>query len=238
MGDGHFIDPDALERSLGALEREVPGEGLMEALQHVLESTRRLFAASGAGFMMVDESALLRAVAATDEPGRRLEERQEEEGHGPCVDALTFDHVVSTDDLAGDERWPELLPDLPEAGVRAVLGAPIHVSGVPVGSLNVYRDHPTGWSDGEVSALQSYAALIGSLLRSALHAREGERLSQQLQHALDHRVQIERAVGVVMGRHRVDAVTAFNQLRDVARRRQKKVIDVAFEVLEGLTGDR
>jgi GAF domain-containing protein len=236
MAGEHFIDPGALERSLAGVKREMAAGGLMEELQQVLESACRLFGASGAGFMMVDDSAMLRAVAATDQPGRRLEELQVEDGHGPCVDALTFDRVVTTDDLAGDERWPALRPELPDAGVRAVLGVPIHVSGVPVGSLNVYRNRPSSWGDSEVSALRSYAGLIGSLLRNALHAREGERLAQQLQHALDNRVQIERAVGVVMGRERVDAVTAFNQLRDIARSGQRKVVDVAIELLQELPG--
>ena len=97
--------------------------------------------------------------------------------------------------MAADTRWPGL-DELPAAGVRAVLGVPLHADGLPVGSLNVYRDRPHDWSDGEVTALTAYASLIEGLLQTALHARRRE----QLQHALDHRVVIERAVGVIMGR--------------------------------------
>lgn len=232
MAAERFIDPAALERSLSALEQEVPAEALMDALHHVLNSASSLFDVSGTGFMMVDESAALQAVAASDEPGRWLEEHQGEVGRGPCVDALTFDHAVTTEDLAADERWPDFHREAPERGVRAVLGVPIHVSGVPVGSLNAYRDRPAGWGDSEISALRSYSELIGTVLRGALHARQGERLARQLQHALDNRVEIERAVGVLMGRDRADAVTAFNRLRSLARDRQRKVIDVARDLLD------
>jgi GAF domain-containing protein len=234
MAPEGFIDPAALDRSLSGLRRAPSGDGLMDALQHVLAATRELFSASGAGFMMLDDSSMLCSVAATDEPGRVLEACQEETGRGPCVEAVTFDRMTHTDDLAGDDRWPELRPQVPQAGVRAVLGVPIHVSGVPVGALNVYRDAPHGWSEGEMGALASYGTVIEGLLRTALQAQEHELLAQQLQHALDHRVVIERAVGAIMGRERVDALTAFNQLRQLARNAGRRVADVAAELLEAV----
>jgi GAF domain-containing protein len=229
--EGH-IDPAALDRSLSAVDRDTVDHGLMEALQRVLVAACELFSASGAGFMMLDDGKVLCSVAATDAPGRLLEERQEQCGHGPCVDAVTFDRITSTPDLGGDNRWPELRPELPEAGVRAVLGIPIRASGVAVASLNVYRKSPHDWDESEIAALSSYGRVAEGLLRTALQAREHELLAQQLQHALDNRIVIERAVGVIMGRERVDPVTAFNQLRDRARRTERKAADIAAELLD------
>jgi GAF domain-containing protein len=226
-----FIDPEALERSLSTLRQSTGSHGLVDALEEVISATHVLFSASGAGFMMVDDGSMLRSVAASDEPSRMLEECQARTGHGPCVDALTFDRIIQTDDLAADDRWPQLLPDVPAAGVRAVLGVPIRASGLPVGALNVYRDHPSGWNDSEIAALEAYGKLIEGLLLAALQAQEREQLAQQLQHALNNRVVIERAIGVMMATHEVDAVTAFNELRDRARSSQRKVADVATDVL-------
>jgi GAF domain-containing protein len=206
----------------------------MTALQQMLVTTCQLFSASGAGFMMLDEESGLSAVAATDAPGRLLEERQEQDGHGPCVDSVTLDQIVTTTDLADDDRWPNLRPELPQAGVRSVLGVPIRTHGVALGALNVYRDQPHDWTESEVAALESYGTLLEGLLRSALQSHQREQLVQQLQHALDNRVVIERAVGVVMARESVDAVTAFNQLRNRARNSERKVADVAAEVLDSL----
>jgi AmiR/NasT family two-component response regulator len=49
---------------------------------------------------------------------------------------------------------------------------------------------------------------------------------------LDHRITIERAVGFLMAREQVDAVTAFNRLRAAARDRRVKLSRVAQEVLD------
>lgn len=244
MANGGYIDAAALERGLNALEgrlanlrARVNEGGLNEALHEVIVAACSLFGATGAGIMMVDDTSALCAVAATDEAGRLLETRQEKAGEGPCVETLTFDRVMQTVDLPDDERWPKLGEEMREAGVRAVLGVPLHVNSIPVGALNVYRGQPHEWDETEVDALQAYARLVENLLRGALRVREREQLAEQLQHALDHRVTIERAVGVIMERERVDAVTAFNRLRQIARNSQSKAAEVAERLLADLGAD-
>lgn len=233
-----FIDNALLERSLAALRSESEGAQLTDHLHRVMQATLELFGATGAGIMMIDEDSALAALAATDEAGRLLETRQQEHGQGPCVDALVLNRVVSTDDLALDARWPLLADELPSAGVRAILGVPVHVRGLPVGSLNVYRDRPESWSDNATGALKAYAGLIDGVLEAALLVHERERLADQLQRALDNRVVIERAVGATMGRLGVDAVTAFNELRSTARGSGRRVAEVAAEVLSAITTAR
>jgi GAF domain-containing protein len=236
MASDGFIDPTALDRSLAAVRDRPQEDGLMATLDRVMSATRELFGATGCGIMLVDDTSALTAVAATDEPSRMLEVVQQQVGHGPCVDALTFDQTVTVSDLAADDRWPALA-ELPGAGVRAVLGVPLHADRVPVGSLNVYRDRPHEWTESEITALSAYSNLLEGALQTALHARERERLAEQLQHALNHRVVIERAVGVVMGRQNINAVDAFNQLRGVARSAQRTVADVAAELLAEIPGN-
>jgi hypothetical protein len=92
-----FIEPVALERSLASLRERSAEDGLMRALEQVIAATRDLFEAAGAGLMTIDDQSALKAVAETDEPGRLLEIRQQEIGHGPCVDSLTLDQVISTE---------------------------------------------------------------------------------------------------------------------------------------------
>lgn len=229
-----FIDGLALERSLSALRAHGSDGRMIDALQQVLGSTCELFSASGAGLMLVDESTALCSVAATDEPGRILEERQEQVGHGPCVDALVLDQITQTADLGEDERWPQLGVELPRVGVRAVLGVPIRLNGVAVGALNVYRHQPHVWDKSEIAALTSYGGLIEGVLLTALQAHQRNQLAEQLQHALDNRVVIDRAVGVIMARERVDPVTALNRLRTRARSTERKIVDVAEELLASI----
>lgn len=232
MAIGVFIDPRGLDGSLKAVRAQIDTQPLQEALRAILGATRSLFTATGAGVMFVDDESMLRAVAATDEPGYLLESRQQDTGVGPCVDALVMDRIVHCADLADDPRWPKLQPDVPDSGVRAVLGVPIHAANVTVGSLNVYHDAPHDWGETEIEALETYALLIERLLVNALQAEQLSQLAEQLQHALDNRVLIERAVGMIMGREEVDAVTAFDRLRRMARSSERRAADVAVEILE------
>ena len=232
MASSHAPNPAELHRSLAEL-RSLPAEhGIKASLNQVLAATRELFGATGAGLMMLDPDSVLSGVGATDEAGQILESCQEQIGEGPCVDTLTFDRVVETEDLAHDDRWPGLTSRLPDSTIRALIGVPVRIDGGAVAALNVYRNRPGPWSDGERSALEAYAGLVENVLTSGLEARKGEQLAQQLQQALDNRVAIERAVGVVMARERVDAVVAFNKLRFKARGASRKVVDVATELLE------
>jgi len=222
---------DALE-GLGSIDRATVD--VEDALRRVVRSTKSVFAVSGAGLMLVDSASILRYVVASDEPGQVLETAQEQVGTGPCVDALVNDEVIMTADLAEDGRWPEVAQIVVPAGVRAVLGVPVHVAGGPVGSLNVYCDEPHEWDDSELEAIRAFDLLIEDLLGAAVLMRRSHDIVQQLQYALDHRVVIERAVGVLMGSTGKDAVSAFNELRMLARSRRVAVAEVAAEVVAGV----
>ena len=79
----------------------------------------------------------------------------------------------------------------------------------------------------------AFANVLQQLLSVAVLGNRSDDLVVQLQSALDTRVVIERAVGLVMGRREVDAVVAFNVLRTAARSERRRVYEVALEVLEG-----
>jgi GAF domain-containing protein len=228
------IDPKALQGALQRLHRAPPGNDLRHSLHEVCESTTELFGVAGCGLMTLDDEQVLRYVVATDEAGRALEKVQEETGEGPCVDSLITDVVVSTGDVTADERWPKTAAALRDTPVRAVLGLPVHVGGAAIGSLNIYRQEAYGWDQSEVDALQAFNRIVEHLVATAILAEARDEVVNQLQHALDHRVEIERAVGVLMGRHKVDPVTAFNLLRSDARSQRRAAIDIAREVLAEL----
>ena len=217
--------------TLERLREAASGQEIQSALDQVVRSSTTLFGVSGCGVMFADGEHVLHYEAASDEEGRKLERAQADAARGPCVDALVHDTVVATRDVTTDERWPTLHGPLGETRVRAVLGMPIHLAGAAVGSLNAYRDRAHDWNDAEAAGLAAYAHLIDSLLVVALHASHQERLARQLQHALDHRVAVERAVGVLMARRGLEPVAAFDALRRYARERRRRVAEVAEDVL-------
>jgi hypothetical protein len=91
----------------------------------------------------------------------------------------------------------------------------------------VYGVDPRGWDPSEVSALQAYGALVGTLLAAAAKAELSGALAEQLQTALDSRGVIERAKGALMERERLDDQEAFTHLRRAARSSGRKLSEVA-----------
>ena len=230
------IDEEALRSSLQRLRQAAFDADVVGVMKRTVDAVHGVFGYDGAGIMFITESGSLSYVAASDEAGRDLEEAQASAGQGPCYESYVYAHEVISSDVHTDSRWPRLHTPLLSDRVRAVAGTPILLGGAPVGTLNVYRGEPVEWDKSDIHALTAYSGLVAEVLATVLTAHEHSILSAQLQYALDYRVVIERAVGYLMGAHRLDAVTAFDALRRQARDSRRRVADVATEVLGGTTG--
>jgi hypothetical protein len=210
----------AIDR-LGASTADRWGIELEDALELVVQSSHDLFKLAGSGVMIFDDLDVLRYVAASDQRARVLEKLQEQTAEGPCVDAAVYGTIVESVDVVSDPRWPELATRLTGQGVSGVLGVPLRINGATVGSLNVYTETRHAWDVSERTAIQALEGFVEQLLHTAIAAHKRGAIIDQLQHALAHRVVIERAVGVIMGRHSVDAPAAFERLRSAARRGER-----------------
>jgi GAF domain-containing protein len=228
------VDRKALEASLRRLDRLPVGDlDTAGLLNQVVSAASQLFSVAGAGLMVVDTGHELRYVASSDTPSQLLEDAQLQTGEGPCVDAFVLDRPVHTVDVLSDDRWPQLRLLLEPTKVRGILGVPVRLGGGPVGTLDTYVDQPRDWDDDDIEALASYGQVIENLLAISVAVHRTDRLAGQLQYALDYRVTIERAIGFVMARDSIDAVTAFNRLRSRARSTRRKIGEVAAEAMRG-----
>ena len=227
------IDAAALAESLRRLATTGQGhDGIVGALDQVLDACVDLFTVDGAGILVADDQNILRYVAASDGPGRELERTEAEAGEGPCTSAYVSGHVITSSDVTTEtERWPTLARAMADLPVRAVLGTPVRIGGVPVGTLDVYRKKAHAWDDSEVAALARFAEVVATTMAAAVEAHTAGELARQLQYALDYRVVIERAVGYLMAKEALDPVQAFNTLRTSARSRRTKIGEVAEHVL-------
>ncbi|HTX62562.1 MAG TPA: GAF and ANTAR domain-containing protein [Acidimicrobiales bacterium] len=227
------VEDGAVQNTLGQFaQRNLARLDLRAACEVVVGALPGLFGADGSGILLVDDTHVLRYVASTDAGAQLLEAVQESSGRGPCVEALVEDRAVTVSDVLEDERWPDLGRQLAPNGVRAVLGVPIRVGGVPVGSLNVYTGDRRAWNERDLSALSTMEVFIERLLTSAVFSERQEKLIEQLQRALEARVTVERAVGIIMAVEDVDAADAFERIRRTARTARRSVRDVASEVIE------
>jgi GAF domain-containing protein len=121
--------------------------------------------------------------------------------------------------------------ELRHAGIHAALSVPVELQGGPIGTVEIYSETPRDWDDSEIGALQAYAGVVASLLAHAVGAQVEQTLTRQLRLALSHRVLIEQAKGVLMERNGVDAQTAFEHLRTVARSSGRQLTVVADHVV-------
>lgn len=228
------IKQEMLDRAVEQLRRTQTDThvGLDKAMEQLTDAVIAMFGLTGAGLMLVDDDQLLRSVLATDERGWVLEDSQVQAGEGPCVDATIHGELTSTSDVLIDERWPVLTGLMKDSGIGGVLGVPIRLAGATVGALNVFVDEEYHWDDSDFLALTTFGGVLEMLLSASLLAEQRDAVANQLQEALDSRVVIDRCVGLLMGRHGIGAVAAFNELRSIARPQRRKVHEVARELLD------
>jgi GAF domain-containing protein len=202
-----------------------------EALDRVVEAADALFGVDGTALMLVDRDQVLRNLAASDLRAALLEELQAEHGEGPCVDAFDDKEPVSADDLAREARWPAFAPDAARRHLLAVLASPIPYSEQAVGVVAVFAAEPHPWTEAEREAIVAFTDLVALLILNAMEATERGRLAAELQVALDSRVVIEQAKGVLVGRHGLTTRQAFERLRRQARDQRRPLPEVARAVV-------
>jgi len=203
-----------------------------EALERVVASADALFGVDGTALMLVDRDQALRNLAVSDARAGLLEELQAEHSEGPCVDAFEDKQPVAADDLASDDRWPEFGPAAAGGGLLAVLASPIPYSDHAVGVVAVFAGDPHPWTEAEREAIVAFTELVALLILNAMQARERGRVAAELQVALDSRVVIEQAKGVLVGRHGLTTRQAFERLRRQARDQRRPLSEVARAVVD------
>jgi GAF domain-containing protein len=229
------IDPADLVvgiATLGKLEFEC---GLARTLQQVVDAAKELLGADGAGLMLADANGQLRRASASNQQVQNIEEHQDRAALGLCAAAFAKRTPISVRDVHQDQDSYGLRVVLNEAQIVAALSVPVELDGCPIGTLGVYSATPRDWDAEEVSAVQAYAGIVASLLAAAVVAHVKGRLAAQLQAALDRRMLIEQAKGILMAKEGIDAATAFECLRAAARSSRRRMVDVANDLIAGRT---
>ncbi len=206
---------------------------LLDFLHMLTVRTADLVGASAVGLLLADQRGQLRFMAASDENARILEVFQVQVSEGPCFDAFRQSEVIVNLDLHADPtRWPEFTRQALEVGFQSVHAFPMRVRREVIGALNVFGNSVGGaLDDSDVQIVQALTdvAAIGLLQERAV--RRGEVLTEQLQGALNSRIAIEQAKGAISQAYGISIDTAFNALRGYARKNNRKLTEVAREVL-------
>ena len=210
----------------------VAGYDVVELLQLLVDSTLDLFDVAAAGILLGDLDDRLELIASTDESARIAELLQLAAGTGPCVTCFTEGRMVSVPDISTDLDWPEFGRRATELGFRSLHAVPLRLRDTTIGSMNMFGANVGELSAADAQAAQALAdvATIGILqeraVRSAVIAQE------QLQRALNSRVVIEQAKGVVAYRRGVPMDEAFDLIRRYARENRLGLSSVAEQIVD------
>jgi GAF domain-containing protein len=192
-----------------------------------------LLPADAAGIVLGDARRELRVVAASSEAAELMELLQLQSDEGPCLDCFQSAAAVSVPDLSdAAERWPAFVAAVQERGqFRAVHALPLRLRGQAIGALNLFDHEPGPLPNPDLALGQALAdvATISILQERAI--RRAEVVNEQLQTALNSRVTIEQAKGVLSQSLGVSVEEAFDRLRDYARSRGLKLSDTARQVV-------
>lgn len=232
--------PDAGREALlisafvGLADTLVDDYDVIDVLDRLAGYSVQLLAAESVGILLADAQAALRVVASTNEQTEWMELLQLQADDGPCVECFRAGAPVNVDDLddaAG--RWPGFVAALQERGVKGSVHAlPLRLRGQAIGTLNLFHGAPGPLPDADLSLGQALAdiATIGILQERAI--RRGEVLTEQLQAALNSRVIIEQAKGVLAQHGNLTMHAAFDRLRQYARSHNLRLTEVARQIVE------
>jgi transcriptional regulator with GAF, ATPase, and Fis domain len=187
-----------------------------------------------AGLMLAAPEGDLRVMASSSEATRVLELFELQSQEGPCLDCYRTGQPVVNQDLATvNGRWPRFAAEALAAGFHSVHALPMRLRGTVIGALNLFHIEPGEMRQADVAAAQAMAdvATIGVLQHRA--ALEAQVLNEQLNHALNSRIVIEQAKGIIAERESLNMEQAFSTLRNHARSHNLRLADVAGDVIGG-----
>jgi transcriptional regulator with GAF, ATPase, and Fis domain len=206
---------------------------LIDFLHVLTERCVQLLDVSAAGLLLTDGQNKLQVVAASSERTRLLELFQLQTDQGPCVDCFHTGTPVSVTDLPSAGRWPRFTVAAAEVGFSAVHALPMRLRTEVIGALNLFDVTPGALDEGKLRIGQALAdvATIGLLQQRAIHRRD--MVTEQLQTALNSRILIEQAKGVLAERLRLPVDQAFTILRSGARSHNRRLSELAQAIVDG-----
>lgn len=197
-----------------------------------------LLDADAAGIMLADQHGGLHVMASSAEEARLLELYELQNNEGPCLDCYRSGRPVARDDLpAMRASWPAFTEELRQLGFHSAHALPMRLRDQTIGALNLFRLEPGRLTEADQGIGQAMAdvATVGLIQERAIAA--SELLATQLQTALHSRVQLEQAKGILAERTGLPMDQSFQLMRDYARSRNRRLSDIAAQIIDGLLDD-
>ena len=234
-----MVDKDRLLEVLTGFAHTMAGDyELSDVLYRLTDDVVAVLDIAGAGIAVADEEDVLRYATASDDDVTALERVQEEHQVGPCAEAFRTQEPVLVTDIATRQDWIAYRKAAGDRGFDAVAGIPLSLASERFGALNLYDSDVHEWTAEEIAAARVLADMAAGYMVHA-RLRDTRALAEQLQRALDTRLVIEQAKGVLSAEYDIDVDRAFELLRRHSRNHNATLRTVAEAVVsEGFRPDR
>jgi transcriptional regulator with GAF, ATPase, and Fis domain len=222
--------PDDVSDAVAAITARLAARhDALTILRAVTDACGPLLSADAAGVLVADPRGDVAVAAASDERAQFVELLQAQVEQGPCVDCISDNAQVTSVDLDKDSaRWPQFANAALEAGFRSVYAFPMRLVSHAAGGLNVLYNRRTKLPANALRLGQALADLAMLGLTQERDERRVERLAEQTLTALNDRIVVSQAAGMLVGalgltpdgaraRMAAHATASGRSLRDVAR---------------------
>jgi GAF domain-containing protein len=191
---------------------------IIDLMHSLLEVCTNVLDVTAGGLVLADEAGELQLLASTSEQADFVEVMQLGAGAGPCVDCFRTGRAVAVSDIEqSGGQWPEFQKAAVGQGFRSVYATPMKLRGQVLGAMNLFGTQVGELNAPDAAVAQALAdvATIGILQERSI--RETGIVTEQLQRALESRIIIEQAKGVLSAMGRMTVDEAFTALRGYAR---------------------
>lgn len=207
---------------------------VIDLLHLLCDRSVELLQADAAGLILADQRGLLHVMASTTEEARLLELFVLQNDEGPCLDCYTSGLQVANVDLDEvGQRWPRFYAAATAGGYRSTHALPLRLRGETIGAINLFCERRTRLSQEDLDLGQALCDIATVALLQERAIRSNEILAEQLQGALNSRIVIEQAKGVLAARAGVPLDAAYLLMRGYARRNHLRLSSLAADVTMG-----
>jgi GAF domain-containing protein len=204
---------------------------VVDLLHTLVEECAGILAIDAGGLMLADAEGNLQLMTSTSESADLVEIMQLAAAEGPCIECFVTGQPVSVPDIeqTGD-RWPDFRKAALEQGFHSAHATPMKLRGQIIGTMNLFGSSSIEVSTRDAAVAQALAdvATIGILQERLI--REGHLVAEQLHSALDSRIIIEQAKGVIAQALSLSMPDSFAVLRTYARNNNLTIRSVAEQV--------
>jgi GAF domain-containing protein len=205
---------------------------VVDLLHWLVEECTQILDTQAGGLLLVDPAGELQLIASTSEEAELVEILQLAAGGGPCLDCYRSGAPITVGDIAAESsRWPQFSAEALKQGFRSVHATPLRLRGQTIGTMNLFSTQIGELGTADIAVAQALADVATIGILQERNIRSANLISEQLQHALDSRILIEQAKGVISATTGMSMNESFSALRKYSRDGNLSLRTVAEDVI-------